>query len=404
MDITDIVSTEFETVDADARASELEGTFRETGTKAVIVTDDGEYQGVVTQRQFASANRDPNAKARGLLWHVGTVDRDDDVRTVARTMLGSESRVLPVFDGDELIGVVTADDLLSAVRPFLHVLTVGDVSTDDLLSVSPETTVGEVLHTLRERRITHLPVVEAGTVVGIVSLFDVLDIVVREMNRQQGGSPAPESQPGGGKPYGGFGERAGDVDRMLDLPTADVMTEQIETTTHGQPLDEAVERMLAAGISSLVVTDDDSTGIVTKTDVLRALTWTDETRLPVQITNVDLMDDISRAELARLIEDRTRKYGDMNVLEAKVHLHEHDEQFRGTPLLLARLRLFTDKGYFVGSGEGYGASHAIRLAANVVERQILEGKTYGQNKKHPPQEEWEKLYGWWLAGGSSTPG
>lgn len=404
MDITDIVSTEFETVDADARASELEGTFRETGTKAVIVTDDGEYQGVVTQRQFASANRDPNAKARGLLWHVGTVDRDDDVRTVARTMLGSESRVLPVFDGDELIGVVTADDLLSAVRPFLHVLTVGDVSTDDLLSVSPETTVGEVLHTLRERRITHLPVVEAGTVVGIVSLFDVLDIVVREMNRQQGGSPAPESQPGGGKPHGGFGERAGDVDRMLDLPTADVMTEQIETTTHGQPLDEAVERMLAAGISSLVVTDDDSTGIVTKTDVLRALTWTDETRLPVQITNVDLMDDISRAELARLIEDRTRKYGDMNVLEAKVHLHEHDEQFRGTPLLLARLRLFTDKGYFVGSGEGYGASHAIRLAANVVERQILEGKTYGQNKKHPPQEEWEKLYGWWLAGGSSTPG
>lgn len=399
MDIRDIVSTEFEAFDGDTRASELEGTFRETGVKAVVITDDGDYQGLVTQRQLASSHQDPDAKARGLVWNVGKVDRDDDVRTVARLMVGSSAQVLPVFDDGELVGVVAADDLLTKVQPFLQVLTVDDVCTRDLVSVSRETTLGEVLHTLRNHRITHLPVVEDASAVGIISLYDVLEFTAREMQRRQGGSPAPEVQTGGGRSHGGFGERAGDLERMLELPAADVMSEPIETTTPDQPLDEAMATMLEAGISSLVVTfRDEPVDIVTKTDVLRSLTWGEETRLPIQITNIDLLDDITREEIAEMIEDITRKYGELNVLEANVYLHEHDEKLRGTPLIMARIRLFTDKGHFVGTGEGYGASHALHLAQNIVEREILEGKEYARTKKHPAEEEWSKVYGWWLTG------
>lgn len=88
----------------------------------------------------------------------------------------------------------------------------------------------------------------------------------------------------------------------------------------------------------------------------------------------------------------------MNVLNAKVHLHEHDETFRGMPLLLARIRLYTDKGHFIASSEGFGASHALHLARNALERKILEGKTYGKSKKHPEEEYWERMYGCWLTG------
>lgn len=63
---------------------------------------------------------------------------------------------------------------------------------------------------------------------------------------------------------------------------------------------------------------------------------------------------------------------------------------------MARIRLFTDKGHFVGTGEGYGAGHALRLARNVVEREVLNGKEYARTKKHPDKEEWTKLFGWWL--------
>ncbi|QLG61134.1 CBS domain-containing protein [Halorarum salinum] len=399
MNIRDIVSTEFETLDGDARASELEGTLRETGAKAVVVTEDGEYEGVVTPARLNSAHLDPDAKVRGLVWHVGKVDVDDDVRRVARLMVGSNATVLPVFDGDDLRGVITAEALLAEVQPYLRVLSVEDVYSGELVSISPETTLGEVLHTLRERRITHLPVVEGSEAVGIVSIYDVLEFTTREMQRGQGGSPAREVQTGGGRSHGGFGERAGDLDRMLELPAEDVMTTPVETTTPDERLDAAVGTMLDAGISSLVVTvGDDPDGIVTVTDVLRSLTWTDDARLPVQITNVDLLDDINREGVSELIEDVTRKYGDLSVLEANVYLHEHDETLRGTPLIMARIRLFTDRGHFVGTGEGYGASHALHLARNVLERSLLKGKEYGRTKKHPPEEEWSKVFGWWLTG------
>ena len=229
MDITDIVRWEFQSFEGGTTASKLEGAVRESGGKAVVITEDGEYAGLVTQRQLATAHRDPNAKARNLVWNVARVDLSDDIRTVARKMVGSASMTLPVFEDGSLVGLVTATALLEKVRPYLEVLTVGDVFTPDLVTISRETTLGTVLHTLRTERITHLPVVEDGAAVGIVSMFDILDFAGREMQRAQGGTPASAVGPGGGTPHGGFGERAGEIERMLDLPAENVMSTPIET-------------------------------------------------------------------------------------------------------------------------------------------------------------------------------
>lgn len=134
MDIRDIVSAEFETIDADTRVSTLEGIVRETGVKAVVVIENRGYQGLVTERQLNASHRHPKAKVRGLVWHVGKVDPDEDVRTVARLMVGSSAMVLPVFQGDALSGVVTAESLLAKVQPFLRVLTVQDIYSPDLVT------------------------------------------------------------------------------------------------------------------------------------------------------------------------------------------------------------------------------------------------------------------------------
>ncbi|WP_396610637.1 CBS domain-containing protein [Haloferax sp. S1W] len=404
MDISNIVTDDFPTVAPDARVSTLQGLFHETGAKAIVVADDGEYHGMVTLRQLNAAHRDPDAKARRILWHSATVSSDEDVRQVARLILASQSEVLPVLENDDLVGVVSADDVLAAVQEFLGVLTVDDVYTDSLVTVDDDTTFGEALHRFRENRITHLPVVDGDSVVGIVSLYDVFDFTTRAVDKASGGASggfdvaANEAGPVF-RSHGGMGERAGEIDRLLDLPVADVMSAPIETALPEEGLDDAVERMLTAGVSSLIVIQEDApAGIVTKTDVLRSLTWTGESRPPVQITNVKLLDDITRDEVVSMIDGLTGKFGGLTLLEANVHLQEHDEKLRGTPLILARIRLYTDKGHFLGTGEGYGASHALNLARNVVERQLLEGKAHIETKKPPsdPEEYWSKVFGWWL--------
>jgi FOG: CBS domain len=380
----------------------LRGSFENQELDAVVVTDGDEYRGVVSRRQLASSSNQPSAKVGSQAQHVPTVGRTADVREVAQLMIGSDAKTLPVMDDDRLVGVVTADAVLDAVRPYLDAVTVEDAYSAKLISATPKTTIGKALNMLREGRIAHLPVVDAGDLVGMLSVYDVIEFTTRGGTKSQGGSPGSFGGSGrSGGSHGGFGAREGDSDRLLDLPVRDLMSDPVATVRLSAPLDEVVETMFEHGISSLVVTaegSDDPVGIITKTDVIEALTWERDDRNAVQVFGLDLLEEMDYDDVSGLIESVTSKYGDMSVIKASIDLHEHKEQSRGVPLVLARIRLVTDRGYFTADGEGYGASHALRVAANTIERQVLKGKTYGQSKKHPDAEAQEHLYGWWLGG------
>ncbi|KZN22629.1 signal transduction protein [Haladaptatus sp. R4] len=393
MDISEIVSTQFTEFDIGAPLSKVAGAFENQELDAVVVTDGDEYRGVVSRRQLASSSNQPSAKVGSRVQHVPTVDRTEDVREVARLMIGSNAKTLPVLDKDRVFGVVTADAVLEAVSPFLDAVSVDDAYTTTLISVTPTTTMGKALNTLREARIAHLPVIDDDELVGILSLYDVIEFTTRGGNKSQGGSSDEFSG------RGGFGERDGTSDRMLDLPVRNLMSDAAATVQRDTPLDVVVETMFDQEISSLVVTankTDEPVGIITKTDVIEALTWEQEERRPVQVFGLDLLDEMDYDDVSALIDSVTSKYGEVSVIKASIELHEHKEKSRGVPLVLARIRLVTDRGYFTAKGEGYGATHALRLAANAVERQLLKGKTYGQSKKHPDTEEQQQLYGWWL--------
>jgi CBS domain-containing protein len=399
MDISAILSPKFTEFDVGTPLSKVAGAFENQELDAVVVTDGDEYRGIVSRRQLASSSNQPSAKVGSQVQHVPTIDRTEDVREVARLMIGSGAKTLPVLDdGDRVVGVVTGDAVLEAVRPFLDAVTVEDAYTAELISASPETTIGKALNTLREAGIAHLPVVDGDDLAGMLSLYDVIEFTTRGGTKSQGGS---SRSVGGGRNRGGFGAREGDSDRLLDLPVRNLMSDAVATVVRSAPLDDVVETMFDREISSLVVTADDTdapVGIVTKTDVIEALTWEREDRNAVQVFGLDLLEGMDYDDVSALIESMASKYGEMNVIKASIELQEHKERSRGVPLILARIRLVTDRGYFTADGEGYGASHALRLAANAVERQLLKGKTYDQSKKHPDADERERLYGWWLGG------
>lgn len=405
MEITDIVSTEYVKLLPDTPVSKLVGAFDDPSVAGVVVYGE-EFEGVVTRRQLASSHHQPDQKLESVVWNVPRVTPDEDVRRVAQLMIDGGSRLLPVFDDDELIGVVTADDLLENVKRFLDAATVGEAYSPDVIAVEPRTSVGEALNVFRENRITHIPVVEDDTAVGILSLYDVMDLTVRSAVRSQGGDAGDTRADTDGTAVsdgrtrrGGFGAREGELARVIDLPVRDVMVSPVRAIAPDRTLETAVEELFEIGGSSLVVErDGELAGIVTKTDILDSLTWeADETRA-VQVYNADLLDDVEYDEIVEMIEKFDDRDHGMEILDAKVHLHKHDEKLRGTPLLLARIRLHTDQGLYLASGEGYGASHALNEARDVLERQIRDKKTYGRNKKPRNEEFWEKRFGWILEG------
>jgi CBS domain-containing protein len=373
MDISTIATTDYYEIEAEERLGKARSTFEEHNPKGIIVTEAGAYEGVITQKQLLQSHIEDHTKVSTLTKPAPKIDRDADVRDVARELVEGGTKVAPVFEDDgSLWGIVDEDMLLEGVLDNLDALTVEQIYTEDPISVPEDATLGRVINQMREHGISRLPVVDDdGFLSGVVTTHDVVDFVTRNVEKST------------------EGERIGDNDRMLDLPVYDVMTSPASTTSLSDTVEDAVRRMLEEDYAGLVVTpeDDDRVvgGVITKTDVLRALTFTEEDHMDVQITNVSLLDTISRQDVRESIEEITDKYQKMQVRHAHVRFHEHKEKLRGTPLIQAKIRLRTNRGQVAGSGEGYGAEQAFGVAQDTLERNVLELKGVESDREYEGQ-------------------
>jgi len=368
----EIVTQDYFEVDIDDRISDVRSIFEEENAKAVIVVEDGEYAGVVTQKRLLGSHMEEKTKVSAVTKSAPRIDRHADIREVARMLVEGGTKAAPVFDGEKLVGVVTQDAVLESVLESLDALSVADIYTPEVVTVTEEDDIGSVLNRLREHGVSRLPVVnENGYLTGVVTTYDVVDFVTRDMQRAT------------------RGDRSGQNERMLDLPVYDIMTSPVVTTTPSASMREAVETMLSNDYAGLVVTPEEDdrlvAGVVTKTDVLRALSIREEHHLDVQITNIDLLDTISRQEIREAIESVASKYADMQVHHAHVRFHKHKEKLRGTPLIQAQIRLRTNKGQAAGSGEGYGAENGFYVALDKLERNVLELKGINHDAEYKGQ-------------------
>jgi CBS domain-containing protein len=84
--------------------------------------------------------------------------------------------VIPVADGDELVGLVTDRDLVLRVlaeRNDPLSVQLGEILTRSPVTVSPDTKLSEARDLMAEHRIRRLPVLKEGKLVGILALGDV---------------------------------------------------------------------------------------------------------------------------------------------------------------------------------------------------------------------------------------
>lgn len=122
------------------------------------------------------------------------VGQQDLVRLSAETIVadavGAMSRrhlgAVLICDGDELRGIFTERDVLERVVAAGQdpaTTTLAAVMTADPKSLSPESTALEAVRTMRDCNARHLPIVDNGRVVGIVSVRDLLRSVVEDVVR-----------------------------------------------------------------------------------------------------------------------------------------------------------------------------------------------------------------------------
>ncbi|HSE79123.1 MAG TPA: CBS domain-containing protein [Alphaproteobacteria bacterium] len=122
--------------------------------------------------------------------HLITVRPDDTVAMAVGVMTAKGIGALLVCElGGQFLGLLSERDVVQAIarqRDNVATLRVDDVMTRDVVVCTPADSVKHMMAVITNRRARHVPVLEDGKLVGIVSVGDVLksrlDEAVEEAN------------------------------------------------------------------------------------------------------------------------------------------------------------------------------------------------------------------------------
>jgi len=123
---------------------------------------------------------------RKVIW----VTPNSTLPEARKLMDGNDIRRLPVIAGGELVGIITLTDVLRAapspatslsvweINYLLDKITVAELMTSPVMTVTPETPLHEVARLMLAHKIGGLPVVEDGKVVGMITESDIFRVMV----------------------------------------------------------------------------------------------------------------------------------------------------------------------------------------------------------------------------------
>ena len=123
-----------------------------------------------------------------VMTEAAVTDRPGDtLAQAARKMWQQQTGSLLVLEGNELLGIVTERDVLKAVATGIALDTpVSDVMSKELITVGPGTSLREAAGIMTDKWIRHLPVLDDGKLVGIVSQRDLSGVLAGALNEPEG--------------------------------------------------------------------------------------------------------------------------------------------------------------------------------------------------------------------------
>lgn len=115
---------------------------------------------------------------------VWTISKDSTVLDALKLLAEKQIGSLVVMDGKVVAGIFSERDFARKVgvtgRP-PEAVKVHEVMSEHVITVNPHQTVQECMELMTEKRIRHLPVLENGQLVGILSIGDIVKDIIVEL-------------------------------------------------------------------------------------------------------------------------------------------------------------------------------------------------------------------------------
>jgi CBS domain-containing protein len=117
-------------------------------------------------------------KRDGTLWHVRP---DESVFSALQLLAQYEVGALMVMDGGRLVGVFSERDYTRKIAlqgRNSKTTRVADIMSTQVVTVAPSTGTRACMALMSEKKIRHLPVLDGTTVLGMISIRDIMDDII----------------------------------------------------------------------------------------------------------------------------------------------------------------------------------------------------------------------------------
>ena len=329
-----------------------------------VLNDKGKYEGMITRRSILRSRLDlTTTKVRTLMKVAPLVNLDFSLSKMAKLMIESGLRQLPVFEKNKLQGFVTDENIIHAAATQEW----GSTKIETIMTRAPHTleanrSVGAVLSLMREYGVSHVPIMDSGKLVGMISIQDILENIYWPQRRQT------------------TGDIVGEKIETLSVPAKGIMHRPVITVEPQTSLRDAEKAMHDHDISCLAVASNERlVGVVTKLDFLEPISQLEaaERKLSVQFGLKDVgVTPEQQAFMMEEFDSFSRRYQDAFQLGTLfVYMKSHgNTNLRGTPMIHCRLQFRTARGTFFSASEGWGVEPTFRVALDRLDRRLLRSK------------------------------
>jgi CBS domain-containing protein len=189
--VRDLMSSRLVTVNPDVDLAFAMQLMLWSGVRHLPVVEDEDLVGILSDRDFLPTESGGTMKdflgqpvRQVMTSEVKTIAPDEDARTASAMMATAHINALPVVDEEgALIGIVTSSDILAERGRLFFKVGAGEVpGVEAVMTRNPsvahrDDSVREVAMRMIDEGIRHMPVVDEGSVVGMLSERDLRGVV-----------------------------------------------------------------------------------------------------------------------------------------------------------------------------------------------------------------------------------
>jgi CBS domain-containing protein/ribosome-associated translation inhibitor RaiA len=270
-------------ISKDVALSKIINTLNETNSYDVFIELSGKI-GALTIRDIIGVKDITTTRPSLVGKIIPELNRDSVISEAARIMSHYRMRTLPIVHNGRIEGQVSAKRIVELISKHLAEsklrIVASNIMTSDPITIDCHKTVSAARSIMKRRRIDHLPVVDNGRLVGIITSSDIMKVML---------------------PSERISKKSVGIDNAEDrfsievsgLANADVITANVD-----ESLQVVCDRMINAGSTYCIIRVwDEIQGIITYRDIVALLGEKMEEDIPMFI--VGLPDEPFDAELAK---------------------------------------------------------------------------------------------------------